>query len=108
MILTVILLLILIVHFDDHLVTIEAEVLNTLIEKKNAVGIFFDVDKAYYTVNRKLIYENLETWKFRGPLLMFIKSYLSKRYIRVRVVLACKETGNGIPQGSVLSCTLFV
>lgn len=46
----------------DQLISMEAEILDTFIERKEAVGIFFDIEKAYDTINREYILHQLHTW----------------------------------------------
>ncbi|WP_230124108.1 reverse transcriptase domain-containing protein, partial [Campylobacter jejuni] len=43
----------------DHLIALEAEVLNAFIEGKEAIGIFFDFEKAYDTIRRSQVLEQL-------------------------------------------------
>lgn len=94
----------------DHLSTIEAEILNAFITQEEVLGILFDIEKAYDTISRALIVNNLSKCRLEGNMLNFIKNFLALRKVKVRVGHCHSTTRNilnGIPQGSVLSCTLF-
>ena len=94
----------------DHLVHFENYVQETFLERNHALGVFFDLAKAYDTTWRYGILHTLHGWGLRGNLLQFLKSFLALRTFRVRIGSALSDLWtqkNGIPQGSVLSCILF-
>ena len=72
---------------------------------------FFDLKKAYDTAWKHGILEKLYSYGLRGNLPMFIRGFLRNRSIKVRVGKVYSDEMNvneGVPQGSVLSCTLFI
>ena len=94
----------------DHLVQLESEIQNTFLQKQHMVGIFFDLEKAYDTTWRFAILKTLHSWGMRGNLPIFITAFLQDRIFKVRCGNTYSRTfhqENGVPQGSVLSVTLF-
>ena len=94
----------------DHLVRLEDYVLKGFANKQHTVAVFFDLEHAYDTTWRHLILHKLNDWKIRGHLALFIRNFLSDRLFQVRVgntLSRINTQENGLPQGSVLSTTLF-
>ena len=94
----------------DHLVRLETFIRDAFIKKQHAVAIFFDLEKAYDTTWKYGIKKDLFDLGLRGHLPTFISNFLSDRSFRVRVgsVLSEEqEQEEGVPQGSILSTTLF-
>ena len=94
----------------DHLVRLETWVREGLINREHVVAISFDLEKAYDTTWRHGILLDLYNIGLRGNLPKFIVKFLANRSFRVRVGTAMSETHtleNGVPQGSILSVTLF-
>ena len=88
---------------------------NFLVEGKRAgrhsVCVFFDLHRAYDTIWRWGILRSLHEAGLRGNLAMYVQQFLSRRYFKVKVGdnLSDVETQvEGVPQGSVLSCSLFL
>ena len=70
----------------------------------------FDLEKAYDTTWRYGILRDLHDLGIRGRLATFIESFLTDRWIQVRVGSTLSEQfdqAQGVPQGSILSTTLF-
>lgn len=94
----------------DNMTQLEAAIQDAFLRKQHLVGVFFDLDKAYDTTWRYNILKQLHDWGFRGRLPLLLRSFLSERFYRYRVgnTLSNRFTQeNGVPQGSVLSVTLF-
>lgn len=94
----------------DHLIRLESFVRDGFIKKEHVVAVFFDLEKAYDTTWRYGILKDLYDMGFRGYLPIFISNFLSNRVFRVRVrdVLSDLHVQeSGVPQGSILSVTLF-
>lgn len=94
----------------DNLVRLESFVRNAFIRKEHAVTVFFDLEKAYDTTWRYGIQRDLFCLGFRGRLPLFISNFLTDRFFRVRVnnTYSNRHTQEmGVPQGSILSVTLF-
>jgi hypothetical protein len=80
--------------------------------KKQITSITFaDISKAFDTVWIKALILKLEKYGIKGNLLIWLKSYLSRRKQRVVIKDAISSTGElkaGVPQGSVLGPLLFL
>ena len=73
-------------HSIDHaLVSLTEAVRNTLDNKRFGCGIFIDLQKAFDTVNHKILLSKLEHYGVRGCALEWFRSYLSdrKQYVSV-------------------------
>jgi len=94
----------------DHLVRLETFVREAFIQKQHAAVIFFDLEKAYDTTWKYGILKDLHDAGLRGRLPLFISGFLSDRKFQVTVgdtYSKIHEQEMGVPQGSILSVTLF-
>ena len=94
----------------DHLVRLETFVRNAFIKKQHAVSIFFDLEKAYDTTWKYGILKDLHNMGLRGHTPTFIKHFLENREFQVRLGSTLSDVFDqemGVPQGSILSVTLF-
>ena len=81
-----------------------------LFKKEHCVAIFFYLEKAYDTKWKYGIMKDLHDIGLRGRLPNFISNFLSDRYFNVRIGSTLSDTfeqEQGVPQGSILSPTLF-
>ena len=95
----------------DHLVRFETFVREGFLNGEHVVSIFFDLEKAYDTTWKYGIMKNLHDMDLRGRLPLFIQNFLSERKFRVRVGTCLSDFYDqemGVPQGSILSVTLFI
>ena len=72
--------------------------------------MFFDLEKAYDTTWKYAIMKDLRGFGLRGRLPNFISKCLKNRYFKVRVGSTFSDSHPqemGVPQGSILSVTLF-
>ena len=72
--------------------------------------MFFDLEKAYDTTWKYGILRDLHELGVKGRLANYLESFLAERSIQVRVGLTLSDTfrlSQGVPQGSILSTTLF-
>ena len=79
--------------------------------RKQMVAIYFDIEKACDTAGRYGILRQLHEDGLRGSLALSVENFLRNRSFSVRVGHAKSDRftqGQGTPQGSVLSCTLFL
>ena len=77
----------------------------------NILSVFFNLEKAYDTTWRYGILRDLHILGLRGNLPLFVQNFLSSRSFQVRLGSMLSATfiqQNGVPQGTVLSCTLFL
>ncbi|XP_058816589.1 uncharacterized protein LOC131696031 [Topomyia yanbarensis] len=73
--------------------------------------IILDIAKAYNTVWREGVFQQLQRWDIQGNLGVFIQNFLTNSRFRVCIggTLSDKfREANGVPQGSILAVTLFL
>jgi len=94
----------------DHLVRLESFVREAFAQRQHAVGVFFDLEKAYESMWKFGITRDLHNAGLRGRLPLFIESFLKNRQFHVRLGSSYSDLFDqetGVPQGSILSVTLF-
>jgi hypothetical protein len=94
----------------DHLVRLETFIRDGFAKREHVVAVFFDLEKAYDTTWKYGIMKDLHDMGFRGHLPNFISNFLADREFRVKVGSTFSDSYEqemGVPQGSILSVTLF-
>ena len=95
----------------DRLIRLETHVRRAFAKDQQVVSVFFDIEKPYDQVWRYGILSDLHRLWLRGVLPMYIAEFMASRLIRIRsgnILSKTEALENGIPQGSVLSVTLFL
>ncbi|KAJ4427678.1 hypothetical protein ANN_25327 [Periplaneta americana] len=95
----------------DSLITLESEILNAFLNKQHLLAVNLDIHKAYDMVWRQYVVKVLIKNQITGNMIRFIHNFLQNRTIQVKVngTLSKKVIiNNGVPQGSVISVTLFL
>ena len=95
---------------NDNLIRLETFMRDAFIKKEHVVAVFFDLEKAYDTTWRYGILRDLHELGLKGRLPVFIKSFIADRRMQVRVGSTLSdqfEQAQDVPQGSILSTTLF-
>ena len=95
----------------DNLIQLDHDIRLSMKHHLHTVAIFFDIQKAYDTAWRRGVLQTLHNFGLRGNLPAFIQNFLSDRCIQVRIGKLVSDPqilNEGIPQGSVLSCTCFL
>ena len=94
----------------DPLNTITSTIMKGFSRGETTSAIFFDIEKAYDTVDRQSTIDQLLAIHIKGKMLKYIHSFLTKRDIQVKInnTMSNKIPKSGIPQGSILSVTLFL
>ena len=95
---------------NDNLVRLETFIRDAFVAKEHVVAVFFDLEKAYDTTWRHGIMRDLHDLGIRDRLATFIENFLADHWIQVRVGSTLSEKfdqAQGVPQGSILSTTLF-
>ena len=94
----------------DPITILEHHIRTGFKKKIPTVAVFYDIEKAYDSTWKYPILAKLKDIGMKGQLPNFIKNFLQDRKFKVRIDNSMSEEftqQNGIPQGSVLSCTLF-
>ena len=84
---------------NDHLVRLESFVREAFAQRQHAVGVFFDVEKAYESTWKFGILRDLHDAGLRGRLPLFLESFLKNRQFYVRLGACYSDL--------VLSCTII-
>lgn len=95
----------------DNLVCFETFLRDAADKRLHTIAILFDIAKAYDTAWRCGILRTLHDIGLRGALALFLSNFLSDRTLKVRIGSQLSDPviiEEGVPQGSVLSCTLFI
>lgn len=95
----------------DQLVKLEQDLHTAITHRQHTIAVFFDLNKDYDTAWRYGVMKNLYNYGLRGHLPVFIQNFMSDRKIKVRIGNTLSDAvvvPQGIPQGSVLSCTCFI
>lgn len=82
------------------------KLLKAIDDTKFSIGVFFDLSKAFDTINHDILLDKHDHYGVRGKALDWFKSYLSnrKQYVSYNSVSSSNQLVNcGVPQGSVLS-----
>ena len=94
---------------DAH-VRLESSIRESFISGKFCVALFIDISKAFDSVWHNGLLEKVKSSEVRGNLGMFIYNFLQTRSIRVKISSTTSSSfplHAGVPQGSVVSPTLF-
>ena len=94
----------------DQIIRLETVVREAFVKREHAVAVFFDLEKAYDTTWKYGIMKDLHQAGLRGRMPYFISNFLSDRKFAVRVGTRLSDLYSqeeGVPQGSILSVTLF-
>ena len=95
---------------NDKLVRLETFIRDAFIKREHVVAVFFDLEKVYNTTWRYGILKDLHNFGLKERLPNFIESFLEDRSIQVRVgwtLFDLYDQEQGVPQGAILSTTLF-
>ena len=99
-------------HSTNHaLIQITETIRKAIDDGDLACGVFIDLQKAFDTVNHKILINKLNYYGIRGTANNWFKTYLSNRMQYVSVNNYHSTTSvitHGVPQGSVLGPLLFL
>ncbi|RUS68499.1 hypothetical protein EGW08_023739 [Elysia chlorotica] len=89
----------------------EGKIRNAWQAREHTVAVLVDLKQAYDRVWRPGLLLKLQQYGVNGRMYNWLKGFLSARYIRTRVngtYSKSQALRTGLPQGSALSCTLFL
>ena len=99
-------------HSTNHaIISIVQKIQDAIKNKKIAIGVFIDLQKAFDTVNHSILLEKLNHYGITGISNTWFKSYLTDRQQFVSISGKNSDfttTEHGVPQGSVLGPLLFL
>jgi ribonuclease HI len=95
----------------DNLAFLEHEICEGFSKREYFVSIFFDLEKAYDKVWKYHIIQTFVKLGFKGNMVKFIQNFITDR--KFITTISNNQSNprvleNGVPQGSVLSVTLFL
>ena len=96
---------------EDQTYLLSQRVFDGFQEMKNTTAVFIDLKQAYDKVWRKGLLLKMRNHDIHGKMYGWIKDFLSNRTIATKIEnLISKKMvlQEGLPQGSALSCTLFL
>ena len=96
---------------EDQLFRLTQEVIDGFQAKKDTSAIFIDLQQAYDRIWRKGLLIKMQKLGINGKMIKWVEAFLTNRTIQTRFdgALSSKLTlEEGLPQGSALSCTLFL
>lgn len=96
---------------DEYFTELEGTLAPALEEDKHIECALLDLSKAYDKAWRRPILEQLKKWNIEGNMINYIEDFLSERKFQVEIGTTRSSNRiqeNGIPQGAVISVTLFL
>lgn len=96
---------------NDAVIKFLADVMEAKENNKIPIGIFYDLSKAFDSVNHSLLLKKLESYGVHGNTTKWFQSYLSKRpwyFSNENCASDIYYCNVGVPQGSVLGPLLFL
>lgn len=96
---------------DEYFTVLEGIITPAVQQGKHVEVALLDISKAYDRAWRRPIIEQLQKWNIDGNMIRYIEDFLTDRKFQVEVnneKSEIKTQENGIPQGAVLSVTLFL
>ena len=94
----------------DQLIRLDTYIRDAFLNGEHVTAVFFDLHKAYDTTWKHGILKDLYNIGLRGNLPFFIQNFMADRSFQVifgSLLSAQYEQEEGVPQGSILSTTLF-
>ena len=95
----------------DNLIKLENDIQISKTHNEYTMALFLDIEKAFDMCSRWGILKKMHNMGLRGKLPIFVENFMKNRSFRVKVNNSfsnIKVQKNGVPQGSVLSPTLFI
>ena len=94
----------------EPIAQLTTQITNGFLKRQITMAVLYDIEKAFDTINRNKILYNFHEAGIKGHMFMFLKNYINKRSIKVRIgnqYSRPMQTETGTPQGGVLSSICF-
>ena len=98
------------INIMDNPIRLERDVFNTFAEGQYLICVYLDYMQAFDTVWRQALTIKMKCIGIHGNMLNWITNFITNRTFQVKVnghLSSIRKTQRGLPQGSVLSPTLF-
>ena len=95
----------------EQLVRLEADIRKAWERNRVVCAVFLDLSAAFDTAQHIYILKNLAKYGVKGKMYNYCQNFMNNRQFAVRVgdqLSTLKKQNNGVPQGAVLSPTLFI
>lgn len=95
----------------SHLISTTTIIQEAFLHGQHVILVNLDIEKAYDMVWTHRVAAKLLSIGIKGNMFQFLTNFISNRSIQVRIsnnLSTIKKLNNGLPQGSVLSVTLFL
>ncbi len=95
----------------SHLISVDSQIQEAFMNNQHVIAVSLDIEKAYDMVWKRRILKILQIIGIKGNMYDIIKNFSLDRKLQVRIngqLSDIKQIENGVPQGSVLSVTLFL
>ena len=96
---------------EDQLFRLTQKVIDGFHREQQTTAIFIDLQQAYDRIWKTGLLLKMQNMGIKGNLYFWIKSFLTDRLIQTKYNSALSSKAvqeEGLPQGSTLSCTLFL
>ncbi|KAF0710293.1 Uncharacterized protein FWK35_00028005, partial [Aphis craccivora] len=96
---------------QDALATLHTNISESFKKNHHTILVALDLEKSYGMVWKNRVIDILSSWSIDGNMLTFLHNFLSNRTIQVKVENTLSDhttLENGLPQGLVISVTLFL
>ena len=96
---------------EDQLFRLTQKILDGFQKEQHTAAVFVDLQQAYDRVWRKGLLLKMQNLGIQGKLYNWIKAFLTDRLIQTKINNSLSSKAileEGLPQGSSLSCTLFL
>ena len=95
---------------NEQVLRLSEDIKQSFNNKQDVLAVFIDFQAAYDTVWRHNLLNKLHNLSITGNMFRWITNFITQRFCATKynnVTSKFKQTHRGIPQGTVLSTTLF-
>ncbi|KAI5752692.1 hypothetical protein M8J77_019486 [Diaphorina citri] len=95
---------------NEQVIRLSQDIKDNFNKKETTIAVFVDFQGAYDTIWRCKLFEKMSKMGIAGNMFQWIRNFITQRFCATRyenVTSGYKQTKAGLPQGAVLSTTLF-